>query len=228
MIPEARVLPASLDPGHPPLIALETETALVGAAQMGVVELHTWNANARSMEKPDRFVLDLDPDKSLPWARVLEAAELTKTLCDEVGLKSFLKTTGGNGLHIVVPLLRRHSWDQVKEVAQALAQHLSKTFPDRFSAKMGKQNRVGRVFVDYLRNSRGASTVAAFSARARPGLPVSVPLRWDELVELKSSNQWTVENIADRLADQPRDPWREYEKSRQSLTKAMKALKVTA
>src|SRR5205085_6045704 len=121
-------------------------------------------------------------------ARMIEAAELTKALLDELQLKCFLKTTGGKGLHIVVPLKPKLSWDEVKDFSEAIALHLTRTLPDRFSAKMGKHNRVGKVFVDYLRNSRGASSVAAYSVRARPGLPVSVPITWEELVELESAN----------------------------------------
>ncbi len=179
LIPEARLLDAQLDPAHPPLIVIETETALVGAAQLGVIELHTWNAIAGSIERPDRIVFDLDPDPALTWARVLEAAELTKTLLDELGVKSFAKTSGGKGLHIVVPLRRLHEWDMAKDFSRAVAEHLATTIPTHFSAKSGAANRVGKVFVDYLRNNRGSTTAAAFSLRARPGLPVSVPVAWE-------------------------------------------------
>jgi len=223
-IPEARLLDPQLDPDHPPLIAIETETALVGAAQMSVIELHTWNAIAGSIERPDRIVFDLDPDPALPWARVLEAADLTKTLLDALGVKSFAKTSGGKGLHIVVPLRRLHEWDMAKDFSRAVAEHLAATIPTHFSAKSGPVNRVGKVFVDYLRNNRGSTTASAFSLRARPGLPVSVPVTWDELVEIKQSDHWSITNIHQRLADQAEDPWRDYEKSRQSLRKAFAAL----
>ena len=174
------------------LIVIETETALVGAAQLGVIELHTWNAIAGSIERPDRIVFDLDPDPALTWARVLEAAELTKTLLDELGVKSFAKTSGGKGLHIVVPLRRLHEWDMAKDFSRAVAEHLAATIPTHFSAKSGPANRVGKVFVDYLRNNRGSTTVSAFSLRARPELPVSVPVAWDELVEIKQSDRWNI------------------------------------
>jgi bifunctional non-homologous end joining protein LigD len=223
-IPEARRLDPKLDPGHPPLVVLETATALVGAAQMGVIELHTWNAVAKAIERPDRIVFDLDPDPDLPWARVLEATELTRTLLQELGLKCFAKTSGGRGLHVVVPLRRTHEWEEAKAFSRAVSEHLATTFPDRFSAKMGARNRVGRVFVDYLRNNRGSTTVAAYSLRARPGLPVSVPIAWDELVELRASSQWTLRNVHERLDDLKDDPWKEYEKSRQSLRAAAKRL----
>ncbi len=170
-----------LDPDHPPLITIESVQALVGAAQMGTIELHTWNAVASSIEKPDRIVFDLDPDPSLGWGRMIEAAQLTRSLLEELGLTSFCKTSGGKGFHVVVPLAKQAGWDEVKAFSQAVAQHMATALPTHFAAKMGAQNRKKKIFIDYLRNNRGSSTVAAYSARARPGLGVSVPLSWDEV-----------------------------------------------
>ncbi|MDC6641571.1 hypothetical protein OEZ79_25730, partial [Leclercia adecarboxylata] len=178
---------------------IESTEALVGAAQMGTIELHSWNAVAPELEHPDRFVLDLDPDPALPWKSMIEATQLTQTLLDEIGLASFLKTSGGKGLHIVVPLDPVHDWGEVKGFSQAIAKYLAKLLPTHFSAVSGPKNRVGRIFIDYLRNSRGASTVAAYSARARDGLPVSVPVYREELAELKGANRWTVRNLMERL-----------------------------
>lgn len=226
-IPHLRVLDPSLHPGHPAYVVVESADALVEAAQMGVIEFHTWNAVDKTIEKPDRVVFDLDPDPDLPWSRMVEATELTKALLDELGLKSFLKTSGGKGLHIVVPLMRKLGWDPVKDFAEDVAQHLAVTLPERFSAKMGAKNRVKRIFVDYLRNGRGASTIAAFSARARPYLPVSVPLAWSELHGLQSASQWTIRNVLDRLDRLGADPWADYEASRQSLSTAIKRLSGT-
>jgi bifunctional non-homologous end joining protein LigD len=224
-IPKLRRLGPEIDPPHPSLIVIDNPTALVGAAQMGVVELHTWNAVYTHIDKPDRIVFDLDPGEGLPWARVVEAAELTKTLLDELGLVSFLKTSGGKGLHIVVPLQRRHGWDFCKDFSQAVTLHLARTLPQRFAAKMGAKNRVGKVFVDYLRNNRGATSACAFSARARPHLGVSVPVAWDELVELRGGDQWTIRTLPQRLDDlKGHDPWADYEKSRQTLTVAARLL----
>ncbi|ASL42386.1 hypothetical protein bAD24_I02775 [Burkholderia sp. AD24] len=211
-----------LDPGHPPLITVDTLEALIGAAQMGTVEFHTWNAVVSNIEKPDRMVFDLDPDTSLDWQRMIEAAQLTRSLLDELGLASFCKTSGGKGLHVVVPLAKQAGWDDVKGFSQAVAQHMAATLPTHFSAKMGAQNRKGKIFVDYLRNNRGSSTVAAFSARARPGLGVSVPLAWEEVDTTTAGDQWTIENLHERLADLKRDPWADYAKTRQRLTAAMK------
>ncbi|WP_144113764.1 DNA ligase D [Paraburkholderia sp. BCC1886] len=211
-----------LDPGHPPLITVDTLEALIGAAQMGTVEFHTWNAVASSIEKPDRVVFDLDPDASLAWERMIEAAQLTRSLLGELGLKSFCKTSGGKGLHVVVPLAKQAGWDEVKDFSQAVAQHMATTLPKYFSAKMGAQNRKQKIFVDYLRNNRGSSTVAAFSARARPGLGVSVPLAWEEVAQTTSGDQWTIENLHERLADLDQDPWADYAGTRQRITAAMR------
>ncbi|WP_345813980.1 DNA ligase D [Paraburkholderia sp. PREW-6R] len=211
-----------LDAGHPPLITVDTLKALVGAAQMGTVEFHTWNAVVSNIEKPDRVVFDLDPDASLGWERMIEAAQLTRSLLEELGLTSFCKTSGGKGFHVVVPLAKQAGWDEVKDFSQAVAQHMATTLPKYFSAKMGAQNRKQKIFVDYLRNNRGSSTVAAFSARARPGLGVSVPLAWDEVASTTGGDQWTIENLHERLADLKRDPWADYAKTRQRITAAMK------
>jgi len=217
-------LDPSLDPGHPSLLAINSVEALVGTVQMGTVEFHTWNALADRIEQPDRIVFDIDPDPALPFARVIEATQLMLAMLDALGLKAFLKTSGGHGLHVVVPLTRRESagWGQLKGFAHAVVQHMAATFPDRFVAKMGPQNRVGKIFIDYLRNNRGASTVAAYSVRARTGLPVSVPIRHDELEGLQSSAQWTLRTLPDRLAKLKGDPWTDYAATRQSVTAEMR------
>jgi bifunctional non-homologous end joining protein LigD len=224
-VPQARQLDAKLDPGHPPLLVLESRDALVGAAQMGAVEFHTWNAIARRIERPDRIVFDLDPDSKLPWSRVVEAANLTRTLLEELGLASFAKTSGGKGLHVVVPLRRVHDWDTAKAFSKAVADHLAATLPKQFSARMGASNRIGKVFVDTLRNNRGSTTVCAWSLRARPGLPVSVPIAWQELETLSGPNEWTLANARERWTGLKTDPWKDYEKSRQSLRSAIAALR---
>ena len=221
-MPGVEQLDPRLDPGHAPLLRIATAKALAGAAQMGVVELHTWNARVDDLEHPDRFVLDLDPDPSLPWARMIEATRLTLAVLDELGLACFLKTSGGKGMHILVPLERRHGWDEVKDFAHAITRHLARQMPDRFSAVSGPKNRVGRIFVDYLRNSRGASTVCAWSVRAREGLPVSVPVAEGELDALRGANAWNLGNIDERLALKGRDdPWASWGETRQRLTRRM-------
>ncbi|WP_085625046.1 MULTISPECIES: DNA ligase D [unclassified Pseudomonas] len=194
---------------------------LLGAVQMNMLELHTWNATDKDFDKPDRFVLDLDPDPALPWKAMLEATQLALTLLDELGLKVFLKTSGGKGMHLVVPLTRRADWDEVKAFSHAIVDYLARLFPDRLSAVSGPKNRVGRIFIDYLRNGKGATTACAYSLRAREGLPVSVPIWREELPQLKGANQWNIGNVLERLGD-VNDPWADYGKTRQSITVAMR------
>lgn len=220
----ARLLDKKFDPGHAPLMVLDSVQALVGAAQMGAIEFHTWNGTVPALERPDRFVLDLDPDPALSWGRMVEAAELTKALLDELGLRSFLKTSGGKGLHIVVPLVRRHTWKEVLTFSQAVAQHLADTLPKLFSAKMGPKNRIKKVFVDYLRNRRGASTVSAYSARARPGLAVSVPVAWEALRQLEGPNQWDIITVLDRLGTGRHDVWKNHGKGQWLNARMQQAL----
>ncbi len=146
-----------------------------------------------------------------------------RVMLTELGLPGFLKTSGGKGLHVVVPIKRLYGWDAVKGFSQAVVQHMARTIPQLFVAKSGPRNRVGKIFVDYLRNGFGATTVSAWSARARPGLGISVPLRWDELGALSSSTEWTVATVEDRLRE-GNAPWDGYAKAAVSITQAMKML----
>ena len=221
--PNIEILDRALYPSHDPLLAISTPLALLSAAQMNVLEFHTWNATTRAMDRPDRMVFDLDPGEGVGWPQVQEAAQLVHALLQEIGLVAFLKTSGGKGLHVVVPLAPKYDWDTVKDFSQAIVAHMASVIPDRFVAKSGPKNRVGRIFIDYLRNGLGATTVCAWSARARPGLGVSVPVTWDELAGLKSGAQWTVQNVAERLAV-GNTPWDGYAKTKQSLVKPMKAM----
>ncbi|RKU00218.1 DNA ligase D [Burkholderia sp. Nafp2/4-1b] len=211
-----------LDPGRGPLLSLDSVDALLGAAQMGTIELHTWNAHVSNIERPDRIVFDLDPDPTLQWSTMIEAAQLVRGLLDELGLVSFCKTSGGKGLHVVVPITRHMGWDDVKEFSRAVAQHVASALPDRFTATMGPRHRRGKIFIDYLRNGRGASTIAAYSVRARPGMGVSVPLRWDEVPDTTSGAQWTIDTLHERLDRLKRDPWEGYDDTRQRITAQMR------
>ena len=223
-IPGVEVLDPSVWPGHAALIEVNTREALLAAAQMNTIEFHTWNARSKAVDQPDRLIFDLDPGEGLGWVQVQEAATLTRAILEELELVSFLKTSGGKGLHVVVPITPRDGWDAVKGFSQAVVQHLAKTIPDRFVAKAGASNRVGKIFVDWLRNGHGATTAAAFSARARPGLGVSIPVSWDALPSLKSGAQWTVATARDYLSFEKDDPWAAYASTRQTLTAAMKRL----
>ncbi len=227
-IPGLRELDPKLWPGHPPLLEVPDAAALISAAQLNVIEFHTWNSLARNIDKPDRIVFDLDPGEGIAWSRVQEAATLTRALLGELGLQSWLKTSGGKGLHVVVPITPRLDYDAVKGFSQAAVQHLAKTIPSRFVAKSGAVNRVGRIYVDYLRNGHGATTAAAFSVRARPGLGVSMPIAWEQLDALKSGAQWTAATAREYLSFQKDDPWAGYWTARQTLTEGLKRLGLKA
>lgn len=225
-MPGVRLLDPALDPGHEPLLGIDSVEGLTSAAQMNVIELHTWNATAGAIDRPDRMTLDLDPGDGVEWATVQEAAMLVRTLLQEVGLAGFLKTSGGKGLHVVIPVRRHYGWDAVKSFSQALVDHLATTIPERFVVKSGPKNRVGKVFVDYLRNGFGATTASAWSVRARPGLGVSVPVGWDELPTLASGAHWNMRSVAGRFAI-GNSPWADWEKRRQGLAKPMKKIGFT-
>ncbi|MEN4919056.1 DNA ligase D [Achromobacter spanius] len=220
-MPGVKALPARLDPDHPPLLEVPTQEAIMSAVQMNVVEFHTWNAVKTSIGKPDRMLFDLDPGEGVDWATMQQAAHLLHVLLQEIGLRAWLKTSGGKGLHVVVPLRRQYGWDAVKGFSHAIVQHLARTLPQIFVAKSGPKNRVGKIFADYLRNGFGATTVAAWSARARPGLGVSVPVAWDELDKIKGGAHWTISDIHARL-DTGNTPWDDY--APQAAGRAMAAM----
>ncbi|PWE37824.1 DNA ligase D [Pseudomonas prosekii] len=204
------------------VMLINNAEALVGAVQMSTIEFHSWNARAPDLERPDRFVLDLDPDPALPWKSMVEATTLTLTILDELGLTSFVKTSGGKGIHLVVPLTPKDSWDSVKEFSHGIVKYMAKLIPQRFSAVSGPKNRVGRIFIDYLRNAKGATTINAYAARTREGLPVSVPIYREEVAEIKGANVWNIHNLHERLGELGEDPWADYAKTRQTITNEMR------
>jgi bifunctional non-homologous end joining protein LigD len=178
---------------HPPLLTVDTADALMSAAQMNVVEFHTWNSTVSRIDQPDRVIFDLDPGEGVKWKQIQEAAVLVHSLLTELGLQVWLKTSGGKGLHVVVPLTPKLDYKAVKAFSQAFVRHMARTIPERFSATSGAANRIGKVYVDYLRNGKGQTTATAFSARARPGMGVSMPISWEQLSGLKSGAHWTVQ-----------------------------------
>ena len=223
-----RQLDAALNSSHPPMLEMVSKQGLLSAAQWNVIEFHTMNGVATQFEHPDRMVFDLDPGADVPWQQVQEAAELVRAFLLQLGLSPFLKTSGGKGLHVVVPLRKVHSWGTVKAFSHAVVRHMAQNIPQRFVEKSGPKNRVGKVFIDYLRNAAGASTVCAWSARARPGMGmgmgISVPLAWSELGALTGGNHWTVRTVHERLAE-GNAPWKGYARAARSLNGAMKLLK---
>lgn len=218
-------LDPALSPGHAPLLAIDSAQALIAAAQMNVIEFHTWNSKITHLDKPDRFVLDLDPGEGVGWPELLEAAELTRVMLTELGLASWPKTSGGKGLHVVVPITPRRDHAQVKAFSQALVRHMARVIPSKFVAVMGPQKRVGKIFIDYLRNGPGQTTVAAFSARARPGMGVSMPVSWEQLPTLSGAAHWTIATARDYLSLRTGDPWSDYWTTRQTITQGLKLLK---
>jgi bifunctional non-homologous end joining protein LigD len=223
-MPGMTELDPALWPGHAALLAVNRADSLVAAAQMNTVEFHTWNSTTKRINEPDRVIFDLDPGEGVTWAHLQEAALLMRTMLSELGLESWLKTSGGKGLHVVVPLAPKLNYETVKGFSQAAVQHMAKTIPQRFVAKSGGTNRVGKIFIDYLRNGHGQTTAAAFSARARPGMGVSMPVSWEQLPSLKSGSQWNILTAREYLSFQKDDPWAAYWKSKQTLGAAMKAL----
>jgi bifunctional non-homologous end joining protein LigD len=223
-IPGIEVFMIDESTGRNPYAIANSAEALIGLAQWNALELHAWGSTAPEIDKPDTLVLDLDPDSSLAWSAVVAAARETRALLETAGVDSFVKTTGGKGLHVVVPLQRRHGWDEVKNFARAVALHLARKAPDRFVATSGESNRRGKIFVDYLRNSRGATAVVPYSLRARAGATVATPLAWDELSEKTPPSAFTLASLPKRLARKS-DPWAEFGKRPQRLSaKSLRAL----
>lgn len=185
--------------------------------QFNALEFHPWGATASDSGHADYLVFDLDPAPRIAWSRVVAAAIDVRDLLAKADLKSFVRTTGGKGLHVVAPLRPAASWDKAKKFAHALALSFAAVRPQEFVAVASKQRRDGRIFVDYLRNARGATSVASYSLRARPGAPVATPLRWDELRTLKSGDAFTIRNVPERLRRMRSDPWAGYDSVRQDL-----------
>ena len=199
---------------------VDGESALVGLAQASVLEVHVWGSRVDRLDKPDRMIFDIDPGPDVVWPRVALAAVALRDLLADVGLESWLKSTGGKGLHVVVPIERRSGWDEVKAFSRAVAERLATEKPDEYTSKLPKKYREGRLYIDYLRNDRNATAIAPYSTRARSGAPVAAPLAWEELLDHEETPVWTARTFAERLA-RP-DPWADIGKARQSITKAMK------
>jgi len=202
--------------------AANSTAAVVGLVQMGVIELHTWGSTTRDLSRPDRMIFDLDPDPAVPWRQVMAAAHLVRERLADLELESFVKTTGGKGLHVVVPLARRHDWDEVKPFSRAFAEAMVREDPKRFVAKMAKKERTRKIFIDWLRNGEGATAVAPYSVRARKGAPVATPLHWDELGGRLKPTQFHAGSVARRMQGLRTDPWQAMRRLSQNITAAMK------
>ena len=198
-------------------LVIENLAALIGIVQMGVLEIHPWGSTVAKLETPDRITFDFDPDVGLPYERVSEAAIEMREALAGIGLESFAKTTGGKGLHVVAPVTPKLDWEAIKEFSKWVAERFAAAYPDRFTTNMAKRARTGRIFIDYLRNGRGATAIGAFSPRARAGAPVATPLFWEEVERGVKPDAFTVETVPGRLATLKSDPWAEMAKLRQSI-----------
>jgi bifunctional non-homologous end joining protein LigD len=193
---------------------VDSVPGLVALAQAGILEIHPWNSRVAHLEEPDQVILDLDPDEALPFSRVAAAARRVRALLTECGLESFVKTTGGKGLHVCVPVAPEHGWGELEEFTRTVAQRLERDEPQSFTASMAKAQRKGKVYVDYLRNTRGANAVGVYSTRARAGAPVSAPVEWGELDRLSGPTDFTVAEVPLRVlglgSGRAPDPWAGY------------------
>jgi bifunctional non-homologous end joining protein LigD len=194
---------------------------LVSLVQHGVLEIHLWGSRADDVETPDRIIFDLDPAPGVTWARVREGAIRLRELLEGLGLETWIKTTGGKGLHIAVPIARRNDWAEVSGFARAVAYHLAAEEPERYLAKASKAERKGKIYVDWMRNTRGATAIAPWSTRAREGATISAPIRWSDLASLKGGDQFGVKNAHTLVTRLKQDPWAGLLKSRQRITAAM-------
>ena len=193
----------------------DTPEAVIALAQMDVIEIHTWNTRDDDVERPDRMVIDLDPGPDVRWREVVAGARLMHEALAAVGLRSFVKTTGGRGLHVVVPLAPERDWSECLAFSRALAEAVERQHRRRFTTQYAKVGRERKILLDYLRNNRTNTSIAAFSPRARDGAPVSLPIAWDELTPRLDPARFTIESVQTRLGD---DPWKEYWRLRQKLT----------
>lgn len=198
------------DEGPVSYALVDSAEGLVALVQLGVLEIHTWGSLADDVERPDRLILDLDPGPGVEWDAVRDAALLVREHLEALGASAYAKTTGGKGLHVVAPLARSGRWALVRDVAKAIAEQVAATAPERFTTNPLKKYRQDRIFIDYVRNTRGATAVAAYSTRARGVAPVSVPIRWDELRAGVRSDGYDIRSVPHRLAALGADPWAGY------------------
>ena len=202
-------------------MAANSVSALVALVQWGVLELHPWGSRKPRLDRPDRLIFDFDPDDAVKWDELVAAVGVLRAILGDLGLTGFLKTTGGKGLHVVVPIRATLEWEQAKGFTRAIADLMARTFPDRFIAVMSKTRRKGKIFLDYLRNAAGATAIAPYSLRARANAPVATPIGWDELTEDVRFDHFNLRTIPSRLSAAKSDPWSDFLELRQSIGKAM-------
>jgi bifunctional non-homologous end joining protein LigD len=198
-----------------PMMVIDDLSGLLNMVQAGVVEIHPWGSRVEHLEQPDRLIFDLDPGEDVPWSATIAAAKEVRSRLEDLGLTSFLKTSGGKGLHVVVPLDPHADWVVAKAFTESIAAEMAKDHPDKYIATAVRRARAGRIFIDYLRNGRGATAVAPYSTRSHPLASVSTPIDWEEISEGLKADHYTVDNIGHRLRFLKRDPWEGFFKIRQ-------------
>ncbi|MET0429993.1 MAG: DNA ligase D, partial [Microvirga sp.] len=214
--------------GEDDAVVIHDLAGLLALVQAGVLEIHPWGSTLADPDRPDRLVFDLDPGDGVGWDAVVQGAVDVREHLLAQGLESFVKTSGGKGLHVVAPIRPIASWDEAKAFAASIAGALTKESPARYTDTMAKRARTGRIFIDTLRNARGATAVAAFSTRARPGAPVSTPLSWTELPATGGGNQYRIANLPARLSHLDRDPWAGFDRVNQALPSRTRARRRSA
>lgn len=200
-----------------PYLYVEDVRGLIALVQMGVLEIHPWGVTIERPDRPDRIIFDLDPSEGLAFGDVIRAAREVRDRLDAIGLESFVKTTGGKGLHVVVPIEPDHGWPEAKAFAKSFSDAMAADAPDRYLTRASKSERLGRIFIDYLRNDPTATAVGPYSTRSRPGATVATPLFWRELSPRLDPGQFTVASVPGRIARQRSDPWAGIDKVRQRL-----------
>ncbi|HVR19022.1 MAG TPA: non-homologous end-joining DNA ligase, partial [Polyangiaceae bacterium] len=203
--------------GKAPYSVIDDAWGLFGLLQLGALEIHTWGSRADDFEHPDLLVFDIDPDPALAFSAVITCARELRAVFEAAKLESFVKTTGGKGLHVCVPIEPDLDWDQVKDFSGRIADAFARRAPDKYVATQSKAKRKGKIYIDYLRNARGATFVAPYSTRARDGAPVAVPLDWDELTPRLDPSAFTVRTLGRRLKARPNDPFERMATLRQKL-----------
>lgn len=209
-------------------IYIEDLKGLIGLVQMGTLEFHPWGSTVDRLESPDRIIFDIDPDEAVEWKSVTTAAQRLRELMEALGLRGFVRASGGKGLHVVFPISGTSSWESVRSFSGAIAKELSAAYPAEYVATMSKKARKGKIYLDWLRNARGATAIASYSVRARPGAPVAVALAWSELGPTQDLDRFTVTTIPRRLSTLKEDPWSEFLTCKQRLTRAaLRAMRVS-
>lgn len=207
--------------GHSAYLYVESANHLVSLVQYGVLELHSWGSTINNVEQPDTLIFDLDPGPGVSWEAIARAATSLRERLEKLGLTSFLQATGGKGLHLIVPITPKWGWDEIKALTLGIARAHASDDPKALTTNMSKDKRRGRIFIDYLRNGRGNTSIARYSTRARDNATVAIPLRWDELTPGATANRYTVSNIRRRLSALKGDPWEDYEDARREIPKSL-------